>query len=417
MSYDSDLYRRQFSGANSLAKAREFTVASMGMPGKSFIDYCKNDFKAAIKTQFKNVIKTDETLEAIAEEMTHFIKARFLGYVKAKNRTEFGAWVVVNEKEEPIISSRKTMKDFVLYALAESFKTLAPQDNTLEETAKKQIVDESNFDKFLKDFFMVRTVAEIPFGFDPSGIEERSLVTFGSTIPGIGFYHQAEFVHERLFPNGTDSLDRILKYVRHVSQKVRDEAKKNPGFLTIIHTPSHVMNLKIGELLQGNLEDRVKVFRDRCETLMSVKLNNDIIKSLKENLFREFPKFKIALEEALANPLTNLRSLCTLVIKTIAIHTPDLIVLNRVKAGLWSVIRSTVLLKEKIPARLSIGDTNWIDYAAIDCGPDMEMEGITLYYTKSDGKPSYKGVRDVSEWSIYDYVSRINNPYEHVYVI
>lgn len=177
--YDHGAFTLNFRGDNFLARAREFTIASMhpaDFPPNNLI-ICHERITNLITTQKALLIKSypDKTLfiEAFCNHLIAALKssisAHFGGFIKQAHANVCGAWMIVDHRMEPLISSRTTFQNAFMNALTVFVKSLDSKDhdninaNTLK-LLNTHFAHYFSSDPFVEGFFDT-DLASFSFGF------------------------------------------------------------------------------------------------------------------------------------------------------------------------------------------------------------------------------------------------------------
>lgn len=267
MSFDLQGYGALFTRDHFLARAREFTLASINQREVEVTD-TTDKWSQLFETQFAGYKKTLGTnQQKIIKGMPildldpllfRSMSGRYLGYAREQSSGKLGAWVLVNRKnEQPLVESLEAFQNFFLdifeqmYQHEKTCKRDVLQLDILRQFIDKVLVPYVKSDKFLADSLGVeKAQIHTYFGFDATYLKAGDLVVFTGSGETNSFRAGRIVESVKLDPSG-HPLESILSYVQGLPAAERSKAEQNPSLLKTFDTTSHRLNMKLGALVKA----------------------------------------------------------------------------------------------------------------------------------------------------------------------
>lgn len=447
--FNENAFKTNFPNDNYLARAREYTIASLGGARSNLAkDLTQKSWKciwnqiALFKANLKNEAdkksfallekKLNEILTLMQDAFRYHCVLRYLGHVKSKKLNIDGGWVAVNrsipggEDEEPMIASREAFERPFLNTLS-TFCKKKMNTFSLEERALMPSLFESFLPNYvLSDQFVIDLLGIIPekvanfFRFDPKNMDTTLLTNFeGGHLKTITeAYHQTyDPAIGKNFPTSQtgNELDRVLQYIQNLTTR-KMEAGANPLLLKSCIVPRHAMNLRIGQLekmLQA--ENDIKKIIENMRKANAEFMNTPLTPQAQYELLREFYKecnlsYRHKLKENMRaflakNKVNTVGELCRHFMRISVLTHPEIEMESATKIAILRALHNVEGLKKQIPQMIHVGDTNHTKIPNISFGLDLDENCGLALYTDSNGVPvETDDLPDpVSKWVTVDF--------------
>lgn len=424
MSFEAGRFQTAFGDDNFLARAREFTLATMSGPPPELADSLQRLRKICTEQLGRHALPAAKVLggdrfSPMIQSIFERMQPRFLGYIRQTNGRKQGAWLVVDARtERPLIASREDFQGFFMRAWEDEmtrYQNLHAKESSELRDAIRQIKESYmkylSSDQFLKDFFQVSDISSIPFGFNPETLSSNPLVSFQGGYPNsiLAIYQPGSTPYLRTLPPHSDPLSRIYHYCYSATSHEKAVAETEPLAKTFVAS-NHAMTLRVGRLMQAMgpsadpaayTEQLRKAYQALYDMPLTPQLQKEILSSYQKELHNlDLELLSRALQASIPPPRTLQAFLQLLYRSTLLISTHPKIE-NLAKSALHKVLWRIKELQDGLPAALPFVDTNWQTIPFMAFWVDFSGETVP-YFCNEQGEPVISGMRPwpLSEWQM-----------------
>lgn len=445
LSFDEDRFKADFQGDNFLVRAREFTIATMagGPKIESFRDKWSdltifhlakvlNVLNVHERTMLEGILdKTDPIGPLLKEEMAKRIHLRYFGHAKAKESGQCGAWVMVNQNEEPIVSKRELFENIFLDSLRAVYEKQQQSLNSEERKLFERVLLELMPKVVKTDFFLCKAadidtkVTDIKtfFQFNLEDVRPSQFIEIsgGHLVHTLQAYHNYPHVHIKYFNDDPNPLKSLFQYVHDLEALHQKQISKAPEYLQYFQSnegAAHALNIQAGKIQQalkkaGGPEKILLLYEQLKEalfgTVVTPKIEAEILEQIKSLAINEFQYSHVEKEYnslKAKHPILNLRDFSRLLGLAIikACRDPDALYIA--KRVLLHAISETPPFQKIFPPSTSVANTNWEIRSGISFNLDPIDEGFLMLYADSPDTGFYVEPPDwptVSAWAFPDH--------------
>lgn len=421
MTYDRERFHTLFSDDSLLSRIREFTYASLSRPNKELYSAASNALKTLYTHRleaFKKMLNTaqlkmfgaiETQVKAMIDRMSQDLHAGYLGYASSPGEPQLGAWIFYDPlTNEPLIKGREFFEFYLLKILhAHALALKDPDEQMAAKAFGAFLAEYVQSDEFHLAFFNVRDVASLPFSSDLTRLPKSPLSVFqGGYIDSVvAAVEPGTTVGRHTLPKRRHLLESLCFFVQNLHISEREAARKNPFLLRTIVTPTHAMNIRLGDLLSlidraGGADALIKRMEGSRKAILDLRVTPELQKRICESVLSALPldsalKTRLGKQLAAASPApSDIKKLCRLIYqKALPMlfntpHAPEIILY-----AIQAAVMSDKEIHGQMPEYCTVFDTNWGSPSSIAIGPHL-LSGLNgLFYTQA-GLPRF--VREAS---------------------